>query len=248
MAPTLYHVPKTISSPIYQIILELGLSKEQIQVQTLAFPDLKTPEHLARNPMGTSPTLTDEENGIAIWESGAVLTYILTTMDPEYRLHPNPQTCSEIDLANFLHIQQFIIATVYPFLASLFIHTLQPAEKQDPKYVESAKETFQTRLGPVLDKFLGEGPYFLGDSISAIDYLIAKPLNNAHALGLLKQEFPTLCELFQRIRCLPSFEVAYQVDVIDECNCRGLRLVPATLDPSNDDADRGKESRSMMIH
>lgn len=242
--------PKRYRLPFTKPSSELGLSEEQIQVQILAFPDLKSPEHLARNPMGTSPTLTDKENDIAIWESGAVLKYILTTLDPDFRLHPNPQPCSKINLANFLHIQQFIITTVYPFLASLFIHTLQPAEKQNSKYIEIAKETFQTRLGPFLAKFLGKGPYFLGNKVSAIDYLVAKPLNNVHALGMLEQESPTLYKLFQRIRCRTSFEIAYQVDAIDACNCRNLRLVLDIPHSSIDDADKDieKEIRSMMMH
>jgi glutathione S-transferase len=244
MAPILYHVPKTISSPIYQIILELGLTDEDIHVKTLSFADLKTPEHLARNPMGTSPTLLDKENDFAIWESGAVLTYLLATMDSEHKLHPDPKVCSKADWAKFLHVQQFIIATVYPFLASLFIHTLQPAEKQDAEYVKNAKATFQTRLGPVLTNFLGEGPYFMGDTMSAIDFLVAKPLNNAHALGILEQDFPTLHQLFQRIQCKPSFATAYSVDTCYECNCRSLRLVPATEMESDDN----KESRSITMH
>jgi glutathione S-transferase len=84
MAPTLYHVPKTISSPIYQIIIELGLTDDRIKVETLSFKDLKSPEHLARNPMGTSPTLTDDRAGFAMWESGAVMSYILATYDTNY--------------------------------------------------------------------------------------------------------------------------------------------------------------------
>jgi glutathione S-transferase len=243
MAPTLYHVPKTISSPIYQVILELGLTDDNIQVETLAFADLKTPEHLARNPMGTSPTLTDKD--FAIWESGAILTYILTKFDKEHRFHPNPKTCSNAELAKFLHIQQFIIATVYPFLASLFVHTLQPTSKQDATYVQTAKEKFRTLLGPVLQKFLGDGPYFLGDTMSAIDFLVAKPLSNAHSLGILQHDFPSLFQLLQRVQCKPSFAHAYSSDAMDECTCQGLRLMPAAEFSIDND---NKEMRSMAMH
>ena len=57
--PTLYHVPKTISSPIAQILIDLNLAETTVHIETLAFADLKSPEHLARNPMGTSPTFVD---------------------------------------------------------------------------------------------------------------------------------------------------------------------------------------------
>ncbi len=250
MAPTLYHVPKTISSPIYQIILELELTKDQITVETMAFGDLKSATHLARNPMGTSPTFTDDGdsndmNKFAIWESGAVLTYILTTLDTDFRLHPDPQQCSKADLAKFLNVQQFIIATAYPFLASLYIHTLQPKEQQDDRYVETAIGTFRSTLGPVLRDFLGDGPFLMGERISAIDYLIAKPLNNANSLGLLsEEEFPTLLQLFQRIRCQESFVKAYDLDGSDDCNCRAFRLIPA---PNQDTDTSSEEKRNMQL-
>jgi glutathione S-transferase len=75
--PILYHVPKTISSPIVQILLDLNLAENEVHIETLSFAELKSSSHLERNPMGTSPTLVDVDLGIAIWESGAVLTYLL---------------------------------------------------------------------------------------------------------------------------------------------------------------------------
>jgi hypothetical protein len=107
----------------------------------------------------------------------------------------------------------------------LFIHTVKPKSEQDPAYIEDAKSKFNTLLGPVLRDFLGDNPYFMGTKESAIDYLVAKPLNNAFSLGLLPN-FPTLDVLFQKIKCKESFAKAYMIGVQEECNCRMLRLVP----------------------
>jgi glutathione S-transferase len=111
--------------------------------------------------------------------------------------------------AKFLHVQQFIIATVYPFIASLYIHTFKPFDKQDSAYVESAKQKWQNILGPILEKWLGDRPYFLGDQVSAVDFLVAKPLNNTNSMGLLT-DFPSLKALFERIRSRSSFTAAYE--------------------------------------
>lgn len=225
MSPTLYHVPRTISSPIVQVLYELNLIEtKKVNVETLTFPQLKAPEHLARNPMGTSPAFTDDEHDIAIWESGAVLTYILEFYDLEHKLHP-PTGSSAKERATFLHLQQFIIATVYPFLASLFIHSLKPIDEQDAIYMASAKEKFTTLLGPTLVKFLGSSEYFMGDKISAIDFLATKPLGNAHSLGLLK-DFPTLDELYHKIQCMPSYAIAYDEKVDLSTHGRSMILVP----------------------
>eukprot|EP00567_Pseudictyota_dubia_P001838 CAMPEP_0197468790 /NCGR_PEP_ID=MMETSP1175-20131217/66268_1 /TAXON_ID=1003142 /ORGANISM="Triceratium dubium, Strain CCMP147" /LENGTH=250 /DNA_ID=CAMNT_0043004909 /DNA_START=20 /DNA_END=772 /DNA_ORIENTATION=+ len=245
MAPTLYHVPKTISSPIYQALLELDVVDNPVKVVTLSFGDLKSSKHLARNPMGSSPTFVDEERSIGIWESGAVLTYLLEEHDKEYRLHPRPGVASPgdrarflhvqqyitataypfVDRAKFLHVQQYITATAYPFVASLFLHTLKPADEQDPKYIETATGKWKTLLAPTLECFC-DGPFFMGDKMSAIDFLVAKPLNNAAAMGVL-EEFPKLNKLFQKVKCLPSFAKAYGVEVntCSECEKRRSMLM-----------------------
>ena len=244
MSPTLYHVPKTISSPIYQSLIELGVANKDVAVKTLTFPDLKKPDHLARNPMGTSPAFTDEANGIAIWESGAVLTYLLEEYDTEFKLHPQPGKATKKDRATFLHLQQFIIATVYPFLASLFIHTLKPEEKQDESYVATAKGKWRTQLAPVLVNFLGKNQYFMGDKVSAIDLLAGKPLNNANSLGIL-EEFPTLHSLFQKVHCMPSFAEAYnETETHKSCHeCRSMLLLPG----DNETVGSTKMSRDLKV-
>jgi hypothetical protein len=102
--------------------------------------------------------------------------------------------------------------------------------------VETAKNTFRARLGPVLAHFLGDTWYFLGrdddSGPSAIDYLVTKPLNNASSLGLLDDGFPTLRHHLQRMQSLPSFAKAYGVDMHhpenDSHTSRLLHLVPAS--------------------
>ena len=244
MSPTLYHVPKTISSPIVQILHELNaIQTNQVIIKTLSFADLITPEYLKINPMGTSPAFTDDEHDIVIWESGAILSYVLHVFDTEYKLHPRPllsfdsstvsspssSYSSHKELAIFLHLQQYIIATVYPFLASLLIHTLKPKSEQDSTYVSSSKTKFNTVLGPTLSNYLGNSSYFMGETISTIDYLVAKPLGNAHTLGLL-ENFPTLDALLCKIRDRPSYDIAYSQNVVKDgttsCECRSLILVP----------------------
>jgi glutathione S-transferase len=211
MAPTLYHIPKTISSPIVQCLLELDLVNKPVEVVETSFSELKVLEYLALNPMGTSPAFQDGD--IIIWESGAVLTYLLERYDTEYKMHPaclsTESTAEQIAYrAKFLHLQYYIISTVYPFMATLFIHTFKSLDEQDANYVESAKEKWQNYFGPVLEKWLGEGPYFLGDRVSAVDFLSAKPLNNANSMGLLK-DFPSLQAFFERMQSRPSFASAY---------------------------------------
>jgi glutathione S-transferase len=228
MTITLYHVPRTISSPIVQILLELDLVNNPVVVQEMQFADLKSPSHLSINPLGTSPALHDSELGVIMWESGAIIDYLLELYDTENRLHPPPppqsatssraaatQSDQSSDMdeqilarAKYSQLKQFVIATVYPFVAAWYIHSLKPLADQDADYMESARAKWRTVLAPVLVSWLGEGPYFLGPHISAVSFLIAKPLTNIHALGLLP-EFPSLEAFWQRVANRPSYRPAY---------------------------------------
>ena len=111
--------------------------------------------------------------------------------------------------AKYLQLKQYIIATVYPFVASLYIHSLRDPEDIDVDYMTSAKHKCKTLLGPVLTQWLGEAPYFLGDQLSAVDFLVAKPLGNIRSMGLLG-DFPELDALLDRISSRPTHKMAYE--------------------------------------
>ena len=173
MPVTLYHVPRTISSPIVQVLLELEAVDNPVIVEEMGFSALKREEHMSRNPMATSPAFQDTDLGITMWESGAVLDYVLERYDVRNQFHPAPthkKSSPEQILARakFLQLKQFIIATVYPFIAAMYIHTMRDIAYQDPDYLEAAKHKCDTKFMPVLTEWLGAGPYFLGDQISAV--------------------------------------------------------------------------------
>lgn len=91
--PTLYHIPKTISSPIYQVMMELGLVfNSTVRVEVLTFKDIKQPEYLRTNPMGTSPSFVHEnhpvQGNIQMFESGAIMSWLLEEYDTDYKFHP----------------------------------------------------------------------------------------------------------------------------------------------------------------
>eukprot|EP00538_Stauroneis_constricta_P011688 CAMPEP_0119555902 /NCGR_PEP_ID=MMETSP1352-20130426/7989_1 /TAXON_ID=265584 /ORGANISM="Stauroneis constricta, Strain CCMP1120" /LENGTH=344 /DNA_ID=CAMNT_0007602761 /DNA_START=118 /DNA_END=1152 /DNA_ORIENTATION=+ len=210
--PTLYHVPRTISSPIVQCLLELNLlTTGHVRVEEISFADLKTPSYLQINPMGTSPAFRDDDDDVTMWESGAILDYLLEEYDEQHLLHPGTSGSSSRKVrANYLQIKQLIIATVYPTVAKLFLQTLKPADEQDADFVQQATTEWNERFGPILTKWVADsgGPYLLGKQVNAIDFLVAKPLNNCVALGLL-DDFPILQNLFGLVQSRDSFRQAY---------------------------------------
>lgn len=230
MPPTLHHVPRTISSPLVQILLEMNVVDKPVVIVEKEFSDLKWPSHLAINPMGTSPAFQD--GALVLWESGAVLDYLLERYDPAFTLYPPPITAASAAAeiatrAKYLQLKQYIIATVYPFIASLVIHKfIKPTEDQDAAYISSATCKIQELLVPTLVEWLGEGPYFLGPEPSAVDFLVAKPLSNIQQLGLLAAS-PSLEVLFGAIQRRATFSPAYATTAQDCSAIRNFVLVPS---------------------
>ena len=98
---------------------------------------------------------------------------------------------------------------------------------------------FDGRKVVFLEIFLGEGPFYLGSEISAVDFLIGKPLKNLDQLGLLSAS-PSLQALFDKIRSLPSFDKAYTTIAHDYKASRQLLLVPMkTKQASHSDSEDG---------
>jgi glutathione S-transferase len=141
---TLYHVKRTISSPIVQSLIELGLAHTTIRIQELSFASLKSSEYLQHiNPMGTSPAYVDAEADIVMWESGAILDHLLERYDPQGQYWCTPPVISSASSspkspqhqqqqqhhqqqrqqqrAKYLQLKQYLIATVYPLVAGWFL-------------------------------------------------------------------------------------------------------------------------------
>ena len=85
-------------------------------------------------------------------------------------------------------------------------------------------------------RFLGNSDFFLGNEISAVDFLVAKPLRNAYALGLLQEkEFSKLYDLFQKIKSKESFDLAYNIQKTVASEGRGMVLIPDGFQKSTRD-------------
>jgi len=86
------------------------------------------------------------------------------------------------------------------------------------------EDTDDTNAGRITT--VGDATYLMGDKLRAVDLLVAKPLNNAHSLGIL-EEFPTLFALYDKIKTMPSFTTAYSPPQKVDCSTEDRSLVLA---------------------
>jgi glutathione S-transferase len=68
---------------VIMILEELGLPYE---IDPLGFADVKKPEYLAVNPNGRMPAIHDPNTGLTLWESGAIVEYLIETYDKENKI------------------------------------------------------------------------------------------------------------------------------------------------------------------
>src|ERR1700712_3125914 len=86
----LYGFGRTANPTKVAIVLEeLGLAWENSPV---SLADVKKPEYTAINPNGRLPSIQDPNTGLTLWESGAILEYLIETYDKERKFSFAPGT------------------------------------------------------------------------------------------------------------------------------------------------------------
>ncbi|KAI0147070.1 glutathione S-transferase [Xylariaceae sp. FL1272] len=75
---TLYGVFGPNAFKVIVILEELGLAWENSGV---TIRDVKKPDYLAVNPNGRLPAIYDPNTGLTLWESGAIIEYLIETYD-----------------------------------------------------------------------------------------------------------------------------------------------------------------------
>ena len=156
------------------ILEELGLPYEVIPF--LPFTDTKKPEYIAINPNGRLPAIQDPNTGITLWESGAIIEYLMERYDTKHRLSFAPGTPESYHAKQWLYFQ----ATGQGPYYGQAVWFKGYHSEQVPSAVERyAKEV--NRVSGVLDGYLAQqkqehggsagsdGPWLVGNKLSYAD-------------------------------------------------------------------------------
>ncbi|KAF2873125.1 glutathione S-transferas-like protein [Massariosphaeria phaeospora] len=156
---------------VAMIVKELGIPHEIVPI---SFPDLKKPEYLAINPNGRMPAIQDPNSGLTLWESGAIIEYLVERYDKDHKLS-FPAGTNEAYLAKQWLFFQASGQGPYYGQAAWFI-------KLHPEKLPSAIERYTKeieRITAVLEGHLAQekeksgagssGPWLVGGRISYAD-------------------------------------------------------------------------------
>ncbi|KAB8075186.1 glutathione S-transferase [Aspergillus leporis] len=156
-------------NPVKVLILlnELSLPYE---VETIPIAEVKSPYYTALNPNGRIPALHDPNTGITLWESGAIIEYLIEKYDTSHRLSFAPGTPEFYHAKQWLHFQ---MSGQGPYYGQM-VWFIRYHEEKVPSAVERyVKEV--NRVTGVLDGWLkkqkeshGE-PWLVGGKLSYVD-------------------------------------------------------------------------------
>jgi glutathione S-transferase len=190
------------------ILTLLELPWETVPVE---MSEVKGAEYEAVNPNGRVPSIHDPNTDLTIWESGAIIEYLIDRYDAQEprKLSFTPRS-AEAELArSFLHLQ---ISGQGPYYGQAIWFKVYHAEKVPTaveRYVNEAK-----RVTGVLDKWLakqkeahqkslGDGPWLVGNKLSYADvaFVAWQRILNSHLAedGFKAEEFPHAKEWLERL-------------------------------------------------
>ncbi|KAI9689143.1 MAG: hypothetical protein M1822_000881 [Bathelium mastoideum] len=155
------------------LVRELDIPHEIINYP---ISDVKKPEYLAINPNGRLPAIQDPNTGLTLWESGAIVEYLVEQYDTQHKLSFAPGTTESYLAKQWLFFQTTGQA---PYFGQAVWF-----KKYHPETVTSAQERYINevkRVNGVLDKYLAQqkqehgsstdsnGPWLVGNKMSYAD-------------------------------------------------------------------------------
>ncbi|KAF2154358.1 glutathione S-transferase [Myriangium duriaei CBS 260.36] len=190
----------------WKVVLLLEELKVPYELKYWQFPDLKKSEYEKLNINGRTPTIEDPNTGLTLWESGAILEYLIETYD---KSHTFAYTSSpeKFYLQQWLHFQ---MSGQGPYFGQKVWFTYYHPEKLPSAIERYAKEI--DRVISVIDRHLkaSGGEYLVGDKytyadLAFIPWFAHTPtaLDNKGVEKEWETKFPNFSAWWQRIKNRP---------------------------------------------
>lgn len=169
---------------------------KMITINTRAGEQLK-PEYLRINPQHTIPTLVD--NGFSLWESRAIMVYLVEKYAKNDALYPNdPQKRALINQRLY-----FDMGTFYKSFADYYypqIFQKLPANEEQFKKIQDS-------FG-LLDTFLKDNSFVAGDSQSLADIAILSSVSTFDVAGFAVKDYSNVQRWYEQAKKLtPGWDI-----------------------------------------
>ena len=184
---------------VAMILEELNLPYTHKMIE---FPDMKKEPYESINPNGRVPSIQDPNTGTTLWESGAIIEYLIETYDKQHKISFAPGSKEYYETKQWLFYQ---VSGQGPYFGQAVWFTLYHPEKL-PSAVDRYVNEIR-RVSGVLDRVLQDKEFLVGGKFSYADaafvtgysimFLWADRFN-------LETEFPLLNAWLERIKVRPA--------------------------------------------
>jgi glutathione S-transferase len=185
--PRLFYMPRTRSVRVLWALQEIGAPFESTRI---AREERRSPEHLARHPLGRVPAL-ELDDGTVIFESAAIL---LALGD----LYPDSGLLPAVGTSERALVQQWVLFGMTELEGPLY----RWIGEQREGLPERSQERF-TAAADVIAAVLTGRDWLLGDRFTIADIVCVGVLGSADARGLL-EPWPVLHDYVTRGEARPG--------------------------------------------
>jgi glutathione S-transferase len=210
----LHYFPANANAAPHMLLEELGADHELVLVDR-AKNAQKSKEYLKINPNGRIPTLVDK--CLALFEAAAIVLY-LVDQHPDAGLAPKvgtPERAKFYQWLTFLtnSLQEELMIWQYP----------ERLAGKDAAATEAVKRGAEARasnfLDVVEDHLKANGPLFLGNKLSAVDFYLVMLSRWARPMNKPPRSRPSIAKLLDKVTALPSVRRAYEREGITDEIC-----------------------------
>ncbi|KAL2867166.1 glutathione S-transferase family protein [Aspergillus lucknowensis] len=197
------HGPSPNPWKVALVLEELGLPYEW---KELDIKQIKEEPFTLINPNGRLPAIEDPNTGIAIWESGAILEYLVETYDKELKISFEHGSKDYFFAKQWLHFQ---MSGQGPYFGQFAWFT-----RYHPEKLQSAIDRYLNeirRVSSVMDGVLKSREYLVGGKFSYVDAAFLPWFDNVPLFTDIidyKTEYPDLWAWLERIRARPALAIA----------------------------------------
>ena len=196
---TVHHLGISQSERIVWLCEELGLDYELKRYDRRSDNRLAPDEYKALHPMGIAPVITDGD--LVLGESGAICDYICARHG-DGRLTPRPD---DPDFADHLFWFHWSNGTL---MATLMMQLVLSAGGEGNPAAAFVGDRAH-RAWTMIEKRLGETPFFGGRNLTTADIMMVYCLTTARAFrGASIGDYPNLKAYLQRIGQRPGYKRA----------------------------------------
>ncbi|KAJ5446910.1 glutathione S-transferase nitrogen catabolite repression regulator [Penicillium cf. griseofulvum] len=146
---------------VAMILEELNIHYEH---KFIDLADLKKEPFESINPNGRVPAIEDPNTGISLWESGAILEYLVDTYDKQHTISFAAGSKEYYESKQWLHYQ---MSGQGPYFGQAAWFTIYHAEKL-PSAIERYISEIR-RVSGVLNRWLENKKYLVGGKYSYVD-------------------------------------------------------------------------------